>query len=257
MVIGITGGHGTGKSSLAKLMGYEVIDVDGIVQRLLTENERLKSELIEEFETCERKELDNILFSDSSLMDEYNLILLKYVKPVVKTQLSVRSYAIIDALLLYEMGLDKLCKFTIAVLSSRELRVQRIMERDELSREEAEMRIDAYKPDEYYLKKTPFTVNNDGGDLTNTARMLKERIIKYSVFQKKSKRVLDVLYLFPSIVAGAVMINIVTGLLPIKYTLVGVGTVAILAIIREAGKRNIEKKAKSLFDLEITLDSVE
>ena len=253
MIIGITGGHGSGKSSVAKLLGYEVIDVDRILQILLVDTESLKSELVKAFGTCDRKELEKIVFTDSYKMDEYILITAKYVKPVVKILLAKKSNAIIDALFLFESGLDKFCKFTIAVLANRGLRKPRIMERDGLNRKEAEMRIDTNKPDEYYLKKTPFSIDNNGEDLTVTAPILIDKIARFVNFRNKCGKVLDALVVISGIIGILTTIDfategIILSVVPGYVKLIGVGVVVVSIIAREKYEHYIYKKAKNILE---------
>ena len=66
----------------------------------------------------------------------------------------------IDAINLIESGLDRLCDRTIAVTAPTELRVRRIMARDNISEQYARLRISAQKPDEFYRGKCDLELNN-------------------------------------------------------------------------------------------------
>ena len=66
----------------------------------------------------------------------------------------------IDAINLIESGLDRLCDRTIAVTAPTELRVRRIMARDNISEQYARLRISAQKPDEFYRSKCDLELNN-------------------------------------------------------------------------------------------------
>ena len=176
MVIGVTGGSGTGKSSLAALLGYEVIDADSVYHELLAESEDLKAELTNCFGTCERKEMASIVFADKSKLEELNSITFKYILAAIESRIPPNGNVVIDASVLFELGLGEKCDLTIAVLARNDLRIQRIMERDGLSREKAEMRVNAQKPDEYFIKSADHVVHNNGEDLTDTLRKLKGRI---------------------------------------------------------------------------------
>ena len=68
----------------------------------------------------------------------------------------------IDAINLLESGLDRLCDRTIAITAPVELRVRRIMARDNIPEEYARLRIFAQKPDEYYRSKCSCELNNGG-----------------------------------------------------------------------------------------------
>ena len=70
--------------------------------------------------------------------------------------------AIMDAPLLYEAGADALCTHTAAVLANTEVRLGRIMARDNLSKQAAQRRLQAQKPDAFYTQKVDFTIYNNG-----------------------------------------------------------------------------------------------
>lgn len=177
MIIGVTGGSGAGKSALASLLGHETIDADRVYHKIFEENGDLKNELINRFGTCGRKELADIVFAGKEKLDELNSITFKYVLSAIEEMIVLAGGdMVIDAPLLFESGLDEKCDFTVAVLAESELRIKRIMARDHLSREKAEMRINAQKPDEFYIKRADHVVCNNGEDLTDVARKLKDRI---------------------------------------------------------------------------------
>ena len=178
MIIGITGGSGTGKSSLAGLLGCEVIDADRVYHKILGENIELKNELAGRFGSCERKELADMVFADPNKLDELNSVTFKYVLAAIEEKISGKGDIAIDAPLLFESGLNEKCDFTAAVLARNDLRIKRIMDRDNLSEEKAKMRINAQKPDEYYIKKADLILENNGEDLTDAAQKLKDMALK-------------------------------------------------------------------------------
>ena len=154
MVLGLTGPSGSGKSTFAKLfIGYDIIDCDVVYDKLLRENKDLQQELLENYGTCEKKELRRIVFND---IEKLNKITWKYVIEEVKKRLT--DNCIIEAIGLFESGVDKLCDKTIAVISSKGL--DRIIKRDNLSLEEAQMRLVSQKSIEYYKEKVDFIVEN-------------------------------------------------------------------------------------------------
>ena len=69
---------------------------------------------------------------------------------------------LIDAPTLFESGLDSICDKTVAVLSKKEIRLKRILARDNISEPDALLRIDAGKSDEYYLSNADKIIYNDG-----------------------------------------------------------------------------------------------
>jgi dephospho-CoA kinase len=72
---------------------------------------------------------------------------------------------ILDAPLLFEGGCEKLCHVTVAVLATKDVRENRIIERDGLTHERAEQRINAQPDDEYYTSRCDYTLMNSG-DIT-------------------------------------------------------------------------------------------
>ena len=174
VIIGITGGSGTGKSSLAGLLGCEVIDADRLYHKIFEENENLKEELRRRFGTCERKKLADIVFADKNRLDELNAVTFGYIMPEIEKKLLPGRDIAIDAPLLFESGLNKKCDFTVAVLAGRDTRIRRIMARDAISQEKAKMRIDAQKPDAYYIERADCIIQNDGGALEKAASKLKD-----------------------------------------------------------------------------------
>ena len=162
MIIGITGGSGTGKSTLARLFGLRVVDADEVYHALLEKNGELRSELIVEFGTCDRRELAKIVFVDENKLERLNKITHTYIANAIEAEL--HGDMVLDASVLFEAGLDKWCDKTVAVVASREVRARRIMKRDKLSLPDALARIDAQKSDKYYLDRADIMVNHDEDD---------------------------------------------------------------------------------------------
>jgi len=154
MIIGLTGKSGAGKSTFAKLfIGYDIIDCDKIYSELLAKNNAMQQELLETYGTCEKIKLREMVFND---INKLNQITWKYVIEEVKNR--VTENCIIEAIGLFESGLSCLCDKTIAVVSSENM--NRIMNRDSLSLEEASMRLNSQKDIEFYRKNADYIVEN-------------------------------------------------------------------------------------------------
>jgi|GEM_PF-124582 len=173
MIIGITGGSGTGKSSLAQALGRRVVNVDALYHELLETNEALRGELTAAFGTCVRKELAAIVFSDAAKLRVLDGIAAKYMIEAVNQALADGvGDVIIDAAVLFELGLEAKCDVTVAVLARHDLRVARVMARDGLTAERAAARIDAQKPDDFYVKSADIVVQNNGAPGDAAARVV-------------------------------------------------------------------------------------
>ena len=74
--------------------------------------------------------------------------------------------ALLDAPTLFESGIDKICYKTVAVLSDKEIRLKRILARDNITTEQALLRINAGKNDDFYKEKCDFVIYNNADENT-------------------------------------------------------------------------------------------
>ncbi len=175
-IIGLTGGTGTGKTTalgVLRSMGALCLDCDGIYHRLTRESEELKAALTARFGevykdgALDRKALGRIVFSDPEALRGLNSITHGFV--TAETHRLLREYAMaggslaaIDAVGLVEAGEDGLCTAVFGVLAPREARIERVVAREGVSREYAASRVDAQKPDSFYLENCSACLLNDG-----------------------------------------------------------------------------------------------
>ncbi len=174
VVIGLTGGTGCGKSTAAAYLqkkGAYIIDADKIARKITAPGTPALAEIAASFQdvllpdgTLNRKKLGSLVFSDAESLNKLNKITHTYIIKEIEGLLSAspRPLTVIDAPLLFECGLERLCTACIGVLASRPRRFERIMERDGLSEAEAGRRIDAQPPDAYYRARCRYIIENDG-----------------------------------------------------------------------------------------------
>ena len=154
MLIGITGGSGTGKSLVAneiRKYNIPVIDADTVAREvtekgspaLLEIKEKFGEAYISEDGTLLRKKLGSLVFSDPEKLELLNTVISKYIRICINEKLSSHKEPIvcIDAPLLIEYGLNEQCDIVISVLADTSLRAKRITERDKISQEDALNRI--------------------------------------------------------------------------------------------------------------------
>ena len=171
MIIGITGGTGCGKTTLLELLqeaGALVLDCDAIYHRLLREDAGLLAAIENRFPgtvkngALQRKKLGAIVFGDQASLADLNKITHGAVKAeVIRLLTPEPPLAAIDAIGLFESGLDKLCKLTVAVNAPLEDRVRRLMARDSIDRDYALSRIAAQPSAEEFASRCDHVLLND------------------------------------------------------------------------------------------------
>ena len=110
----------------------------------------------------DRKKLGQEVFTSKERLDRLNDIVFRNLVPELEKRLNSGENTLwaVDAINLLEGGLDAMCDRTVAITSPLELRVRRIMARDNITEQYARLRISAQKPDEYYRSKCDVELNN-------------------------------------------------------------------------------------------------
>ena len=172
MIIGITGGTGCGKTTLLQAIenaGGLVLDCDAIYHELLKTDVSLLAAIESRFPgtvengVLQRKKLGAIVFADEQALLDLNAITHSAVKKEVERNLAkMPSLAAIDAIALFEGGLAELCDVTVAVTAPADIRVQRLMQRDNITEEYARSRIAAQHEEAWFREKCDCILENNG-----------------------------------------------------------------------------------------------
>ncbi len=181
IVVGLTGPSGSGKNIVSNVFskhGIGIFDSDSVYHTLLTPPSVCLDELSAEFGkdilhidgSLDRPKLSEIVFSGEGheeRLARLNKIAHKHVTSecfrwIDEMKEKNMTAVLIDAPLLFESGLDKHCDLIISIIADKNIRLSRIIERDNLSRENAIMRINNQKPDEFYREKSTFVIENNG-----------------------------------------------------------------------------------------------
>ena len=174
-LVGITGGSGCGKSYLSSLLrekGIPVIDCDLVSREVMGKGTPCEKEVLEYFgdEILEngeiaRRKLGKIVFSDPEKLKKLNEITHKYILADIYNKMEQEEDDIIcaDGATLIESGIE--CDILAGILADKEVRISRIMERDGLSKEDARLRIEAQKADEFYIENCDFVIYNNSGEI--------------------------------------------------------------------------------------------
>ncbi len=178
VIIGLCGGSGSGKSTVAELFsehGFLHINTDAIYHSLISAKSECRDMLVLEFgqeilegEAINRQRLAKIVFADGSAhrLKALNEISHRYVLSEVRriiSELDFTEYrgAVVDAPLLFESGFDKECDAVVSVLADKDVRLERIISRDGITRERALERISKQLSDDVLIEKSDFVIIND------------------------------------------------------------------------------------------------
>lgn len=174
IVIGLTGPTGSGKSSASRLsedFGLQVIDCDKTAREATQKGTKGLKALVSVFGeeillpdgSLNRKALAAKAFKDKQSTDLLNRTILPYIADLVIKQ-AVGRDTLLDAPTLFESGINKICNKTFAVLADRDIRLKRIIARDNLTLKEAETRINAGKDEEFYRERADYVLYNNGDE---------------------------------------------------------------------------------------------
>lgn len=170
--IGITGGIGSGKSTVCALLkerGVAVYDSDYEAKRLMAQSETLRRQIVEAFGAecyndggLNRQYLAAQVFGNAEALQRLNAI----VHPAVKDDFRAwaerqpGAYVVLESAILFESGFDKEVDATLAVMAPLEERVRRTMERDGANREQVLSRIAHQMSDDELHARADRTIVN-------------------------------------------------------------------------------------------------
>lgn len=172
IIVGLTGPTGAGKSSVAEVaerLGFKAVDCDKLARRAVERGTEglaaltkvFGKEILNSDGTLNRKTLAASAFKSTESTELLNKTILPFIAELVKKE-AVGFNTLLDAPTLFESGTDKMCIKTVAILADREIRLKRIMKRDSLNTDEAFLRLNAGKDEEFYKKKADYILYNNG-----------------------------------------------------------------------------------------------
>jgi len=177
--IGLTGGIGSGKTTAARrfaALGARVYHADEVSRHALDPCNDCYSRVIETFGVdvinddgeIDRRRLGEIVFADESKRRALNSIIHPYViRELLKSaeqdlKNDPNGIAVFEVPLLFESGMDAQMDANIVVVCDEETRIRRVIERDQLSREQVAARIRAQLPEEEKRKRADYILDNNG-----------------------------------------------------------------------------------------------
>lgn len=178
MVVGLTGQTGAGKSTVSGIFaenGYAVINADHISRIVVEKGTECLKELVEIFgigilnpdETLNRKALADIVFTDKSRLEMLNSIIYPYITTEILSQIKQYSdkgskLILLDAPTLFESHSDDFCEIIISVTANSEIRKKRIIERDNITAEQAQNRMNSQLDTEFFIEHSDYIIENNG-----------------------------------------------------------------------------------------------
>ena len=178
LILGLTGKTGAGKSmvcSLLKEKGCYIIDGDLVARQILEIGspviERLKEtfgeDIVKYNGEVDRKLLASRAFSSREETEKLNAITHPVIREKILEEIDVAKIeeyevCVIDAAALLECEIKNDCDYIAVVFAPADVRLKRIIERDNMSVTDAKRRIDAQKSDEFYLENADIIIINDG-----------------------------------------------------------------------------------------------
>lgn len=173
--IGITGGIGSGKTTVCRVFetfGIPVFYADTVAKEIMITDPLLVSGVQAAFGQesyldgkLNNKHIAQIVFNDSAQLAILNALVhpavFRAFESWVKTIPAATPYVLKEAALLFESGSYQLCDQNILVTAAQELRLQRVMQRDQVSTEQVQARMDKQMSDEEKVKMADFLIRND------------------------------------------------------------------------------------------------
>ncbi len=190
--IGLTGGIGSGKSTVSKIfktLGVPVFNTDLEARKLFSDYE-VKNEIVQQFgkevfvnNTFDRSKMAALVFNNKSALEKLNAIVHPRVAKQFEKWASTHSkldYIIKESAIIFEYNIDKSLDSTILVLAPIEVRIRRVMQRDNMPEQSIRDRINNQMPDQEKIKRASYIINNNN-------QMLIPQVIEINSNIKKQK----------------------------------------------------------------------
>ena len=177
-IVGLTGGIGSGKTTVAhmfKALGVPVFNSDDEAKVLMNSSVIIKQEIIEllgensyKDDVLNKPYIASQIFNTKAVLKQINAIVHPKVAAAFDTWVSKQNspYVIKEVAILFETRTESLVDFIITVIAPLETRIQRVMERDQKSREAVELIIDNQLSDSEKIKKSQYGIENNNRLIT-------------------------------------------------------------------------------------------
>lgn len=173
--IAITGGIGSGKSSVSKiveLLGFPVIKADDLAKELMLKDELVKKKIIKTFGTesftekgINTKYLADNVFNNKEKVGKINSIIhpptIKKIEEITKKLFEKHNLVFVESALVYEAKIQKMFDYVILIYTEEEVRIARKMGNDSMKKLDVEKRMSFQIPDEKKTDRAHFVIDNN------------------------------------------------------------------------------------------------
>lgn len=205
LVVGLTGQTGAGKSTVSKVFsdnGFAIINADLISRKVVEKGTKCLEEIVDIFKddilnsdgTLNRKALGNIVFTDKTKLEMLNTIIYPYITSEILKEIkhfsdSGQKLVLLDAPTLFESHSDDFCEVIISVLADEEIREERIINRDGLTRKQANDRMNSQLDAEYFASHSDYVIENNDTleSLSSISKEVSDKIKYYYYHIRSSK----------------------------------------------------------------------
>ncbi len=172
VVLGVTGGIGSGKSTVCRtfgVLGVPVFFSDTVARDIMDSDEELKTGLrniagenIYRNGTLDRPKMASLIFSDRELLKKVNSLVHPAIFEVFRSWAAKKKspYVILEAAILFESGADNLVDRVATVTAPFEERIMRVISRNNLTREQVIERMNNQYPENELIGRSDFVINN-------------------------------------------------------------------------------------------------
>ena len=171
--VGLTGPTGAGKSYVCEIFrqkGFKIIDCDKIAHELTAKNAPILTELASEFgeDVVKNGELDRKLLASRAFdTKEHTKKLNSILHPAIikRCKEEANGLTVLDASQLFEANMQNDCYKVIGVLADEDVRIKRIIARDNITEQQAKLRMSAQFDNDYFIDNCDYIIYNNGEDI--------------------------------------------------------------------------------------------
>jgi len=197
MVVGLTGQTGSGKTTACKKFmenGFAVINADQIARQIMEPDSPCLREvadcfgngILNEDMSLNRQRLADIVFNNPKKLELLNSITYPHITSQILALIrnnssEGRKLILLDAPTLFESRADDFCEIIISVIADEGTRLKRIIERDNLTEEQAAARMKSQHNDKFFVDNSDFIIRNNNGinRLDDVVNELSDKIKDY------------------------------------------------------------------------------